>query len=135
MSVEPNSASPKPIQNASKGKVSATKKGRKEPSEQAPNDFMNVSLVKSLLLHASILAALLISFNFSSKPLLFATQNPVSAQPQPNIVQATFIDSNVVQEQKREQAQAQAQAAQKGVKKKRANKSWNDYAKTSRRCA
>ncbi len=69
---------------------------------------------KSVSLHSLILIALLVSFNFSDKPLTFAAQPSVSVQQnQPEIVQATFIDSNVIEQQKREKAQAEAQARQR----------------------
>lgn len=70
-------------------------------------------LAKSLALHVCILAALLISFNFSSEPLKFIEQPSQSLGAQPEIVKATFVDSNVIEQRKREKAQAEADAQRK----------------------
>ncbi len=67
-------------------------------------------LAKSLGLHVCVLAALLISFNFSSEPLKFVEQPSQAAGAQPEIVKATFIDSNVIEQKRREKAQAEANA-------------------------
>jgi colicin import membrane protein len=76
-------------------------------------------VLKSVGLHLVILVSLLISFNFSAKPLKFvSTQMSVSAA-QPDIVKATFIDSNVIQEQQREKAQAEASARKRQQEIKR----------------
>jgi colicin import membrane protein len=65
-------------------------------------------LMKSLALHGLILASLLISFNFSAKPLKFVAPQMNASMSQPDIVKATFIDSNVIKQQQREKAQAEA---------------------------
>jgi len=67
------------------------------------------SIIKSVLLHAALVVMLLFSFDFSTKH----EQMFVSAQAQPNIIDAVFIDSNVIQEQKREKQQQEAQAKAK----------------------
>ena len=64
------------------------------------------AVLKSIVLHAAILAMLLFSFDFSSKPQQLA----VAAQNEPDIIEATFIDSNVIEQQRREKRQAEAQA-------------------------
>ncbi len=84
-------------------------------------------VLKSVALHCLILASLLMSFNFSAKPLKFvSTQISVSAA-QPDIVKATFIDSNVIQEQTREKAQAESSARkrQQDINRKEANRQEN----------
>lgn len=81
-------------------------------AEQAQKNASNTessSIVKSVLLHVGILAMLLFSFDFSSKPQQLA----VAAQSQADIIDATFIDSNVIEERKRQQQQAQADARAK----------------------
>jgi colicin import membrane protein len=92
---------------------SSSNKAVKNTTKEAdanPSDFFRASIVKSALLHGLLLLALLVSFNFSSKPLEFASQAQASAQPVQEIVQATFVDSNVIEQNKREKAQAQAAA-------------------------
>jgi colicin import membrane protein len=82
---------------------------------------------KSLLLHGTILASLLISFNFSAKPLKFAAPDMSVSSPQPEIVKATFIDSNVIEQKKREKAQSEAAARkrQQEIKRKEAEQQEN----------
>lgn len=91
---------------------SLSEKGANNTANEAdtnPSDFFRASIVKSALLHGLLLVALLVSFNFSSKPLEFASQTQAAAaQPVQDIVQATFVDSNVIEQKKREKAQAEA---------------------------
>lgn len=69
---------------------------------------------KSVFLHALILLSLLVSFNFSAKPLLISSEfSPPAARTEPQIVQASFIDSNVIEQRKRDKAQAAAAAQKK----------------------
>lgn len=70
------------------------------------NKQSNFAIIKSVLLHAAILAMLLFSFDFSPRPQQLA----VAAQNEPDIIEATFIDSNVIEQQRRERRQAEAQA-------------------------
>ncbi len=72
---------------------------------------------KSAFLHSMILASLLVSFNFSAKPLKFVNNDMSAPSSQPQIVQATFIDSNVVAQKQREKAQAEAAAKQRQQEK------------------
>ncbi|MGB3724415.1 MAG: cell envelope integrity protein TolA [Glaciecola sp.] len=77
-------------------------------------NVMLPATLKSLLLHGAIVAGLVVSFNFSSKPLVFAAQNAVSPPTEKvDIVEATFIDSNAIAQKKREKAQAEAAARKK----------------------
>jgi colicin import membrane protein len=88
---------------------------KKSPAQiikEAHQKASRVAMGKSFLLHAVILASILISINFSDKPLEFvnAVSSPAQAAP---IVKATFIDSNVIAQQQREKAQAEAAAQQR----------------------
>ncbi len=77
---------------------------------------------KSVALHAAILISLLVSFNFSAKPLMFVSPE-MSAQQEPvEIVQATFIDSNVIEQKKREKAQSEAAANKRKADQQRKEK-------------
>lgn len=91
----------------------APKKAESNKEDEHESDFMTASMVKSAALHLVILLALVVSFNFSSKPLEFVAQAQSPAAQPVEIVQATFIDSNVIEQKKREKAQAEAAAAAK----------------------
>lgn len=65
---------------------------------------------KSLALHSAIIISLLVSFTFSAKPLMFVNSELSAPSPQVDIVKATFIDSNVIEQKKREKAQSEANA-------------------------
>lgn len=80
-----------------------------------------VAIGKSVLLHTVILASILISINFSSKPLVFAASASAPAQNM-EIVKATFIDSNVIEQKKREKAQALASANERVRKQQQAKR-------------
>lgn len=92
---EPNSGGPISIEPTKVHKVST---------------LLRSPAFKSVALHSAILASLLVSFNFSAKPLKFVTPDMGAMAPQPEIVKATFIDSNVIEQKKREKAQAEASA-------------------------
>ncbi len=79
-------------------------------------------LGKSLALHGLIAASLLMSFNFSAKPLKFVEQSSQAASVQPEIVKATFIDSNVLEQKRREKAQSEADAKRKRMERERQEK-------------
>ncbi|MFT5541388.1 MAG: colicin import membrane protein [Glaciecola sp.] len=70
---------------------------------------------KSFLLsggaHLLLVLSLLLSFEFSAKPVDLATGNKDTQAP--NIIAATFIDSNVLQQNKLEKQQAEAAAKRK----------------------
>ncbi|GBL05797.1 cell envelope integrity protein TolA [Glaciecola sp. KUL10] len=88
------------------------------------------SMIKSVILHAAILAMLLFSFDFSSKPQQLA----VAAQNEPDIIEATFIDSNVIEQQRREKRQAEAQArAEQERRKKQQEKEKRERAEREKR--
>ncbi|MDT0594674.1 cell envelope integrity protein TolA [Glaciecola petra] len=90
---------------------------RKEGSGK--KSIMRPAIIKSVSLHGLILISLLVSFSFSDKPLVFAANTP-AAQEQPlDIVQATFVDSNVIEQKKREKAQAEAAAQRRAQEKRR----------------
>lgn len=102
-----------------------------EPAVQAePSAFKKLllsPLFKSVALHTALLSGLLISFNFSAKPLKFVAPEFSASAPKPDIVQATFIDSNVIEQKKREKAQAEAAARkrQQEIKRKEAERQEN----------
>lgn len=75
------------------------------------------SLVKSALLHLTIVIALLVSFDFRAAPKQLAVSE---AGNQVEIIDAKFIDSNVLAEQKRAKQQAEAQARAEQLQRKRA---------------
>jgi colicin import membrane protein len=60
--------------------------------------------------------SLLVSFEFSAKPVDLATGKKDTQAP--IIIEATFIDSNVIQQQKREKAQAEAAAKAKAARER-----------------
>jgi colicin import membrane protein len=64
----------------------------------------------SVALHAFLLISLLVSFTFSAKPLQFVNNELSAPAQQADIVKATFIDSNVIEQKKREKAQSEAAA-------------------------
>lgn len=77
------------------------------------NRFKNAvksPVFKSVALHSFLLISLLVSFTFSAKPLMFVNNELSAAAPQVDIVKATFIDSNVIEQKKREKAQSEAAA-------------------------
>lgn len=110
--VPPNKTSKTYQQRVPKGAGSdASKKKQDGHDTPAYSDYMTASMLKSAALHVGILILLLVSFNFSSKPLVFASQAQAPAAQPAEIVQATFVDSNVIAQKKREKAQAEAAAA------------------------
>lgn len=114
------SQQPKP--QATPNKVQ--QKADKVKSESVVGNFFKSPWTKSIALHSAILASLLVSFNFAAKPLLFVSEQLSSPQvqqrPQADTVQATFIDSQVIEQNKREKAQAEAAAKQKEKRKQEA---------------
>jgi colicin import membrane protein len=58
-----------------------------------------------------IVVSLLVSFKFSAAPVDLATGNKDTQAP--NIIEATFIDSNVIEQNKREKQQSEAAAQRK----------------------
>jgi colicin import membrane protein len=63
-----------------------------------------------------LVLSLLVSFEFSAKPVDLATGKKDTQAP--IIIEATFIDSNVIQQQKREKAQAEAAAKAKAARER-----------------
>jgi colicin import membrane protein len=61
--------------------------------------------------HVFIVVSLLVSFQFSATPVDLATGNKDTQAP--NIIEATFIDSNVLAQNKREKQQAEAEVKRK----------------------
>jgi colicin import membrane protein len=61
--------------------------------------------------HMCIVVSLLVSFKFSAAPVDLATGNKDTQAP--NIIEATFIDSNVIEQNKREKQQSEAEAKRK----------------------
>jgi colicin import membrane protein len=61
--------------------------------------------------HMLIVVSLLVSFKFSAAPVDLATGNKDTQAP--NIIEATFIDSNVIEQNKREKQQSEAAAKRK----------------------
>lgn len=93
-----------------------------EPTDPTEQDSKPLSRAKAVLaspwfksvgLHLLILVSLLVSFNFSAKPLQFVQTETSMPSTTPEIVQATFIDSNVIAQKQREKAQAEAAAKQR----------------------
>ena len=66
--------------------------------------------------HLALVLSLLVSFEFSAKPVDLATGKKDTQAP--IIIEATFIDSNVIQQQKREKAQAEAAAKAKAARER-----------------
>lgn len=81
--------------------------------------LVRAPLFKSIALHTALLISLLVSFNFSAKPLIFVEPQASAPVQQIDIVNATFIDSNVIQQQQREKAQAQADARKRKLEQQR----------------
>lgn len=77
------------------------------------------SLLKAALLHLLIVLGFLFSFQMSSKPLVFAAQSIPNTAQQSEIIEATFIDSNVIEQQRRQKAQAEATARQKQLEQQK----------------
>lgn len=69
------------------------------------------SFLLSGSIHLALILSLLLSFKFSAKPVDFATGNKDTQAPV--IIEATFIDSNVLAQKKREKQQAEADAAKR----------------------
>ena len=96
-----------------------TEQGSPESEETTlpqENRFKNVvtsPAFKSVALHAVLLISLLVSFTFSAKPLQFVNNELSAPAQQADIVKATFIDSNVIEQKKREKSQAEAAARKK----------------------
>jgi colicin import membrane protein len=91
-------------------KVDNTEAGSILSSYSGVKKVLRLPVFKSVALHGAILISLLVSFNFSAKPLKFVAPEASASALQPDIVKATFIDSNVIEQQKREIAQAEASA-------------------------
>lgn len=98
----------------------ANESNQKAKQEAGVIAFLRSPAFKSVALHSVILVSLLVSFNFSAKPLKFVAPQANAAAIQPEIVKATFIDSNVIEAAKREkvQAEASAQKRQQDAKRK-----------------
>nr|WP_297350130.1 cell envelope integrity protein TolA [uncultured Glaciecola sp.] len=69
------------------------------------------SFLISAAAHVFIVVSLLVSFQFSATPVDLATGNKDTQAP--NIIEATFIDSNVLAQNKREKQQAEAEVKRK----------------------
>lgn len=67
--------------------------------------------------HMLIVVSLLVSFKFSAASVDLATGNKDTQAP--NIIEATFIDSNVIEQNKREKQQSEAEAKRKQAANKR----------------
>jgi colicin import membrane protein len=91
-------------------KVDNTEAGSMLSRYSSVKKVLRSPVFKSVALHGAILISLLVSFNFSAKPLKFVAPQASASALQPDIVKATFIDSNVIEQQKREIAQAEASA-------------------------
>lgn len=102
-----------------KNKPQASKNPKKAAGRGNKKSIMRPAIIKSVSLHALILISLLVSFSFSDKPLVFAANTPAAQAQGPDIVQATFVDSNVIQQQRREKAQAEADAQRRAQEKRR----------------
>lgn len=66
---------------------------------------VRISVLKAVGLHALLFVGLFVSFNFSPKSVVYALPSP-----EVEIVQASFIDSQVIEQQRRQKAQAEAAA-------------------------
>jgi len=80
------------------------------PKQNRFKEVVKSPAFKSIALHSFILISLLVSFTFSAKPLMFLNNQPNASSPKVDIVKATFIDSNVIEQKKREKMQAEAAA-------------------------
>jgi colicin import membrane protein len=89
--------------------------------DDANRKASRIAIGKSLLLHGVILASILVSISFSSKPLVFAAVG-ISPAQEMEIVKATFIDSNVIEQKRREKAQAEANANERARKQEQARR-------------
>jgi colicin import membrane protein len=76
-----------------------------------PLTLKQKSFLISGAVHLFILVSLLVSFKFTAKPVDLATGNKDTQAPV--IIEATFIDSNVLAQNKREKEQAEAAAKRK----------------------
>jgi colicin import membrane protein len=85
-------------------KLSDTKKKK-------PLTLQQKSFLISAAGHMFIVVSLLVSFKFSATPVDLATGNKDTQAP--NIIEATFIDSNVIAQNKREKQQAEAEVKRK----------------------
>lgn len=80
------------------------------PKQNRVKNVLTSPAFKSVFLHVALLISLLVSFTFSAKPLMFVNNELSAPSPQVDIVKATFIDSNVIEQKKREKAQSEAAA-------------------------
>lgn len=76
-----------------------------------PLSIKQKSFLISAGVHLLLVASLLVSFEFAAKPVDLATGNKDTQAP--IIIDATFIDSNILEQNKREKAQAEAAAKRK----------------------
>ena len=80
------------------------------PKTSRFKEVVSSPVFKSMALHGALIISLMISFTFSDKPLMFVNNELSAPSPQVDIVKATFIDSNVLEQKKREKAQSEAAA-------------------------
>jgi colicin import membrane protein len=85
-------------------------KGSDKPDKK-PLSLQQKSFLISIGVHVFIIASLLVSFKFAAKPVDMATGDKDTQAP--IIIEATFIDSNVLAQNKREKQQAEAEAKRK----------------------
>jgi colicin import membrane protein len=82
-----------------------------DKKDKKPLTLQQKSFLMSLAGHVFIVVSLLVSFQFSATPVDLATGNKDTQTP--NIIEATFIDSNVLAQNKRERQQAEAEVKRK----------------------
>jgi colicin import membrane protein len=80
-------------------------------NEKKPLTLQQKSLLMSVAGHVFIVVSLLVSFKFSATPVDLATGDKDTQTP--NIIEATFVDSNVLAQNKREREQAEAEVKRK----------------------
>ena len=82
-----------------------------DTKKKKPLTLQQKSFLISAAGHMFIVVSLLVSFKFSATPVDLATGNKDTQAP--NIIEATFIDSNVIAQNKREKQQAEAEVKRK----------------------
>lgn len=80
-------------------------------SEKKSLSLQQKSFLVSIAVHMFIVVSLLVSFKFAAKPVDLASGTKDTQAP--IIIEATFIDSNVLAQNKREKEQAEAAAKRK----------------------
>jgi colicin import membrane protein len=84
---------------------------KEENKARKPMDLKKKSFLISIGAHLALVISLLVSFQFAAKPVDLATGTKDTKAPV--IIEATFIDSNVLEAKKREKQQAEAAAKRK----------------------